>query len=227
MTFHTPRSKPCRLISFAPIQDRSLGYCELKIGDIAIQAEGEEAKEKPYKSLGKFTKEDNIKLDKGNFKGQLVYEAEFIPAIPVKNIKFQTHLNQLKRNTVSSDNTDAGTVVSDDASFSSSDEEFQAVPDVITASKPIEHGHRTHKVNASVDTTKTGLSLDTNAASPTSPTFNGSVGSPTVLSPTSPTLAAEKEEVGLDIPNEDLLDDYSTSSSLSCVFFLLTCVMQY
>ncbi|KAK7694283.1 hypothetical protein QCA50_001464 [Cerrena zonata] len=192
-------------------KDRSLGYCELKIADIAAQAEGEEAKEKPYKSLGKHTKEDSIKLDKGNFKGQLVYEAEFIPAIPVKGIKFQTGLNELKRNTVSSDNTDAGTVVSDDASFSSSDEEFQAVPNVITTSRPLEHGHRTHRTNISVDTTKTGISLDTNLASPTSPTSNGmGIGSPTVLSPTSPTLAGEKEEFGLDLSSEQILDDYNS-----------------
>ena len=191
-----------------------MGYCELKMADIAAQAEGDEAKEKPYKSLGKYTKEDNIKLDKGHFKGQLVYEAEFIPAIPVKGIKFRTGLSELKRNTISSDHTDAGTVISDDASFSSSDEEFQAIPDGITSNKPIEHGRKTHRTNnASVDTTRTGISLDTNFASPTSPTSptsNGmAIGSPTVLSPTSPTLAGEKEEFGLDLSNEDLLDDYS------------------
>ncbi|CAL1696266.1 unnamed protein product [Somion occarium] len=183
-------------------KDRSLGYAELKVADLALPADGEEAKEFLYKSTGKQAREDAVKLDKGTFKGQIIYEAEFIPAIPIKGLKFHAAMNELKRTAMSGDSADGGTVASDGTSISSSDEEVQAIPDRITTTAPLQtRGHR--KNTTSVDTAETALTVDT-ATSSTSPTSPTAPISPT--SPSSPTLGGEKEEVGLKLSHDQLLE---------------------
>ncbi|KAI0080049.1 tricalbin [Panus rudis PR-1116 ss-1] len=166
-------------------KDRSLGYVELKVADLA---QATEDKEKPYISTGKKLHADPIKLDRNSFKGQLHYEAEFVPAIPVKGLKFNKGMNALKRASQAY-STDAGTVISDDtSSISSSDEEYQAVPEGITTTAPLQKA-RHHQKSVSVDTTGTALS-----------------GQSALTTDTKTTEAEVPDEVGLDVSTEELLD---------------------
>jgi hypothetical protein len=75
-------------------KDRSLGYAELHLNELAAEAESEEY---PYKSTGKKTEAAYLKLDKETFKGQLHYEAEFIPALALKDFNFSTSSNHIQQ----------------------------------------------------------------------------------------------------------------------------------
>lgn len=122
-----------------------MGYVELKVSDLAQQVEGEQS----YASTGKKIGEDPIRLDKGTYKGKLLYEAEFVPAMHVKNVTFSKAPNAIERAVESSADTDGGTV-SD--SESSSDIDAQSVPVGVTIATAANGGH---KKTTSTDTTST------------------------------------------------------------------------
>ncbi|KAI0344135.1 tricalbin [Trametopsis cervina] len=112
-------------------KDRSLGYVELKVSALAQAGEGSSV----YTSTGKRVGEDPIRLDKGSTKGKLYYEAEFLPAMRVKDVKFSSAPNAIERAVEGGSEYSAGdTVVSSD---SASDLAVDVVPDGITASTPL------------------------------------------------------------------------------------------
>ncbi|EMD41578.1 hypothetical protein CERSUDRAFT_110127 [Gelatoporia subvermispora B] len=113
-------------------KDRSLGYVELKVNDLAQPSEGGEF---PYASLGKKASAEPLRLSANNYKGQLHFEAEFVPAMPFKFKEFSTGGNELQR-AVDSSGEDDGDTVCDDASSISSRHD-QGVPHGITASEPL------------------------------------------------------------------------------------------
>lgn len=77
------------------LQDRSLGSVELRVADIARTNEDIRC---PYASTGKKSAAEPIRLDRGNvYKGTLHYVAEFVPAIALKNIGFDSEPNELQQ----------------------------------------------------------------------------------------------------------------------------------
>jgi len=135
-------------------KDRSLGYTELHLNEIAAEADSEEY---PYKSTGKKVEAANLKFEKGIFKGQLHYEAEFIPALALRNFEFSAGGNDIQ-NAVNGVNGDAAD--GDGGSISSSDIEAEAVPTGITSRGPLgmkkKEGHVNNK-----ESTDTSLTEDT------------------------------------------------------------------
>ncbi|KAG8709183.1 hypothetical protein FRC08_018492 [Ceratobasidium sp. 394] len=132
---------------------RSLGFVELPVAKLAEPREDERM---PFAGTGKRDCADPIRLDKGLVKGELHYTAEFIPAIALRGVSFesvddiQRAIERAKGGHEDEDDVASG----DDTSVSSSDEELQRVPIEITVNAK---GHRVsrHKPAKSVDTTRT------------------------------------------------------------------------
>lgn len=136
-------------------KDRPLGYTELHLNDLATGADSEEY---PYKSTGKKVEAANLKFDKGIFKGQLHYEAEFVPALALKNFEFSTGGNGIQRDVNDAGGSNGTGTDEDGGSVSSSDVEAEAVPTGITTRGPLgakrKEGHE--KSATSTDTALTG-----------------------------------------------------------------------
>lgn len=122
-------------------------------------------------STGKKAAADPLKLDKGSYKGQLHYVAEFIPALAVRGIGFETGGNQLQQAAENAAGESDGDDVKDGNSMSSSDEEAQAIPQGVTVSKPmgdsptVAKGPSHTRGAKSTDTTKTNGTVSTTAKS--------------------------------------------------------------
>ena len=126
-------------------KDRSLGYTELPLNELAAEADSEEY---PYKSTGKKVEAAYLKFEKGIFKGQLHYEAEFIPALALKNFGFSVSGNSIQH-AVDGTNDDAGGIANGDgSSVSSSNSGVEAVPDGITTRRPLVTKKENHVKNA-------------------------------------------------------------------------------
>ena len=112
-------------------KDRSLGTVELKVSELAREmTTGADDSQFSFESTGKMDKSEPIRLDRGNqYKGQLHYLAEFLPAFALEGLKFETGSNDLQAAV-------EGVKEGDDAedhSSSSSKEETRS----ITTSEPI------------------------------------------------------------------------------------------
>ena len=77
-------------------QDRSLGYTELKVSDLAAPNAAESG-EFLYESTGVKEAEEPLKIGKGAFKGRLIYTAEFVPAYAVRGIHFESGPTELEQ----------------------------------------------------------------------------------------------------------------------------------
>lgn len=104
------------------------------MSDLAQTAEGEH----PYVSLGKKAVAEPLRLDKGTYKGQLHYEAEFVPALPVKGIQFTAGPNEIER-AVHDGAGEGGDAYSARSSVSSDDGQ-DAHFGVTTAAQPLING---------------------------------------------------------------------------------------
>ncbi|KAI0724221.1 tricalbin [Cerioporus squamosus] len=172
-------------------KDRSLGYTELKVSDLAVPNAAESG-EFLYQSTGKREAEEPLRLGNGAFKGKLHYVAEFVPAYAVRGIRFDSGPSELEqaaeRTGATSPNSDAGGTVHDETDS----EDEGGVPDGLTVAEPVgedevangELGHRKTK------------STDTTASARTTGTVN-----------TTGTTADEKrpEEQGIEMSKEELL----------------------
>ncbi|KAH9836496.1 C2 domain-containing protein [Rhodofomes roseus] len=169
-------------------KDRSLGYVELKLSDLAKPSEGEFL----FASTGKKVAEEPIMLDHGSYKGKLHYEAEFVPAIPVKGIGFESGQNEIERatNRTSMTETEGGTVA-DDRSSTSSLRRERATSNVIegiTVSRPLDSSEKLDQE----------VSNGAAPEAPEEPATNGDV--PKEHRP---------EEEGLELSKEELLNHQS------------------
>ena len=133
-------------------KDRSLGYTELHLNELAAEADSEEY---PYKSTGRKVEAADFKFEKGIFKGQLHYEAEFIPTLALKDFKFSVGGNDIQH-AVDGANGDASNVDGGGGSVSSSDVEAEAIPAGITTRGPL--GMKNHV--KSEESTDTSLAAD-------------------------------------------------------------------
>ncbi|GBE78423.1 Uncharacterized protein SCP_0113110 [Sparassis crispa] len=185
-------------------KDRSLGYVELKVSDLARSSEGGEYRHAP---TGKKVAAEPIKLDKGGLKGNLHYEAEFIPALPVKDVKFETGVNEIQRASQRNGESDGDTVLDDAGSGRSSEEE--TVPEGITASGPLSplspafkivNENGTAKANGNGTAHKKTNSNDTAISAESADT-----------TPTTDVAKAEgkREDEGLELSKDELLKHQS------------------
>lgn len=142
-------------------KDRSLGSVELPVAGLAAQSDDERM---PYVGTGKRDAADPIRLDKGQFKGELHYTAEFIPAIALRGVSFKSgdDIQRAIERAKGGHHGEDGVASADESSVSSSDEEMQKVPLDITVNAK---GHRVskHKPMKSVDTMRTGQTGNTDA----------------------------------------------------------------
>ena len=79
-------------------KDRSLGTVELKVSELARQITTSAGGSRfSFESTGKMDKSEPIRLDRGNqYKGQLHYLAEFLPAFALEGLKFEDGSNELQ-----------------------------------------------------------------------------------------------------------------------------------
>lgn len=151
-------------------------------------------------------------------KGQLHYEAEFVPALLVKNVKFHGGINEIQRATRhrGSGSDDGSTVnESETSSISSSelDDTMNATP---TVSAPLADKSRSHKANMSSDTTYTSTSVAapnsdvTKDVSEEKETKEGAEPNGDAKSE----KASEKSEPGLHIGKEDFATHRKSLGSL-------------
>ena len=79
-------------------KDRSLGTVELKVSELAREmVTGAGDSRFSFESTGKMDKSEPIRLDRGNqYKGQLHYLAEFLPAFALEDLKFETGRDELQ-----------------------------------------------------------------------------------------------------------------------------------
>lgn len=127
-----------------------MGYAELRVNELASEADSDEY---AYKSTGKKDEATRLKLEKDIFKGQLHYEAEFVPAFALKDFKFSTSGNNIKRAANGSDSNGEG------GSNSSSDVEGETVPAGITTRGPLGAKRKENHVKNAAST-DTALTVD-------------------------------------------------------------------
>ncbi|RXW22896.1 hypothetical protein EST38_g2942 [Candolleomyces aberdarensis] len=104
-------------------KDRSLGSTELHVSDLVTETSDPRY---PYESSGASDNIEPLRLDKGSTKGNLHYQAVFIPAMKLKNIKFDHTIDPLKPASGSQSGDSDGGSISDGASIAS-DEHFTPV----------------------------------------------------------------------------------------------------
>jgi Ca2+-dependent lipid-binding protein len=100
-------------------KDRSLGTVELRVSELAREiVNGAGDSRFSFESSGKMDKSEPIRLDRGNqYKGQLHYVAEFLPAFALQDLKFETSSDELPS---AVEGVEDGDDVDDDSSSSSS-----------------------------------------------------------------------------------------------------------
>ncbi|KAI9462339.1 tricalbin [Lactarius psammicola] len=143
-------------------KDRSLGIVELKVGELARETKDAGDPRFSFESTGKVEKSEPIRLDQGNqYKGQLHYVAEFLPAFALQGLKFDGGPDELQSAVKDIDN---GSDTSSSSSSSSSEE--QEVTRTITTTQPVgvPNGHRNQQ---SEDSTFTAVSTDATEATKT------------------------------------------------------------
>lgn len=144
-------------------KDRSLGTVELKVGELTRETKDVGRPHFAFESTGKAEKVEPIRLDQGNqYKGQLHYAAEFLPAFALQGLKFDAGPNELR--SAGKDTDDSG---SDNAASSSSSSTSSKVTRTVTATEPVgvPNGHT--KNQRSEDSTFTAVSADTTEATKT------------------------------------------------------------
>ncbi|KAI0639057.1 tricalbin [Trametes polyzona] len=148
-------------------KDRSLGYTELKVSDLARPSAAETG-EFLYESTGKREAQEPLKLGNGAFKGRLHYVAEFVPAYAVRGIRFDAGPSELEQAAQHADgahsdaDTDAGETVHD----TDEEEENGAVPEGITSASPVDENEqpeadKAHRRATSTDTAFSAASVRT------------------------------------------------------------------
>lgn len=183
-----------------------MGSVELHLSELAQVSD---AIDYPYTSTGKKVAADPIRLDKGNaFKGQLHYEAEFIPALALQGVEFASGDNKMQQAAGNGGSDGSSFVADDGSSVSSSDVEMQSVPAGITTTAPV--GAKYTRDAKSTDTGRTVPTIDTdvgtNNTSPNSPVTPSSLISPAHGNGNGNGNGTEEKEVkGVAMSKEELM----------------------
>jgi Ca2+-dependent lipid-binding protein len=189
-------------------QDRSLGAVELHVTELAKESDGDPRY--PFESLGKKEATDPLRLDHGTqFKGNLHYVAEFIPALALRGVEFKSGPNAFQQ--TADEGSDAATVET-----SASSAEDLSIPLGITATRPLgmeenTEDQKSHKRSAkSMDTIATVESTVTDANQ----------------DPTTVAAKVESGEAGVTMIKEELLKQRMdhlaamTASETDCLLFI-------
>ncbi|UZJ51522.1 hypothetical protein CBS101457_000842 [Exobasidium rhododendri] len=67
-------------------KDRSIGSCEVSMADMA--RENISNKSYPYSSLGKKSRKEKLDLGRGIYKGEIVFDCEFLPSLNLAGVEF-------------------------------------------------------------------------------------------------------------------------------------------
>jgi len=152
-------------------KDRSLGTVELRVNVLAQEiTEHAGDPQFSFESTGKIDKSEPIRLDRGNqYKGQLHYVAEFLPAFALRGLEFETGPNELQT-AVEEDEDEDGGVVSRSSSSSQSEEDED---EAITTSEPISVSKG--EATGSTNTTEAGKTVSAREGTPPSGKTRSSV----------------------------------------------------
>ncbi|KAI5124397.1 hypothetical protein M0805_008282 [Coniferiporia weirii] len=146
-------------------KDRSLGSVELKVSELAKKSDDPKF---PFASTGKKNAADPLRLDKGHtYKGQLHYLAEFVPAVALRGVSFESSANEIQQVVEAEEGREEG--------FMGLEFDSEHIPDGITASKAM--GEAAEEAEASQPTTPTSArqakskkSIDSNHTTETAKT---------------------------------------------------------
>ena len=172
-------------------KDRSLGTVELKVSELARETmTGAGDSRFSFESTGKMDKSEPIRLDRGNqYKGQLHYIAEFLPAFALEGLKFETGPNELQA-AVEGD----GDVADDHSSSSSSGEQTRSITTAEPIATPKDSSRNSPPTNAThaAESTEGSKTASTREGSP--PTQVGKRDG-----------AKQKDEKGIRMSKDELL----------------------
>ena len=127
-------------------KDRSLGTVELKVSELAREMTGAGDSRFSFESVGKMDKSEPIRLDRGNqYKGQLHYLAEFLPAFALEGLKFETGSNELQ---AAGEGVEDGDDADDHSSSSSREREARAITTTEPIGTPKDGSKNHHPTNA-------------------------------------------------------------------------------
>jgi hypothetical protein len=128
-------------------KDRSLGTVELKVSELAREMmTGAGDSRFSFESTGKMDKSEPIRLDRGNqYKGQLHYLAEFLPAFALEGLKFESGSNELQ---AAVEGVEDGDDADDPSSSSSSKGEARAITTTEPIGTPKDSSQNHHPTNA-------------------------------------------------------------------------------
>lgn len=188
------------LLNFV-LQDRSLGTVELKVRDLATKVKDPKY---PYASTGKKEHVEPIRLEAKVYKGQLHYVAEFIPAIAVKGVSFESGENEIQRVV-----NDKG---SDTSSMSSSDIELEAIPEGVTISRPLSGSPTGNSTEEEADSPTESKGNHKHAKS-TDSTKTGETGKTNGTAESAESAETSAEEVGVEMSKEELMSHRKSASS--------------
>jgi Ca2+-dependent lipid-binding protein len=97
-------------------KDRSLGFTELDVSELASPSPAPEDARYPFKSNGIKTFTSPLRQDGGSMpKGTLHYTAEFIPAVVLKNLKFESQDMEVNKLSKREEQGEDGGVVTDES----------------------------------------------------------------------------------------------------------------
>lgn len=174
----------CKRLTF--FQDRSLGSVELHVNEIAKKSETNT--KYPYESTGKKTAADPIHFGKSDvYKGTLHYTAEFIPALALRGVHFETGGNEMERALEGEGEGDDGTDAGESVPTSAASDIEMPIPFVPTAKPAVapasaklpttpKKGHTKNQSvesKASVETFATGKTKESVKTAATVPEENG------------------------------------------------------
>jgi Ca2+-dependent lipid-binding protein len=178
-------------------KDRSLGYTELVVSDLASPSPPPEDMRYLFKSSGIKKFSSPLRQDGGNGqKGTLHYSAEFIPAVTLKNLKFESQDTEVNRLSKRGEHDEDGGIVTDE---SSSDDE-DGVPAGLTIKS--ERKRLSLKQNEGAGSKDSVVSSDT----------KGTNESNKVAKPDSP---KQQEVKGVEMSTEELLAQ--RESMMQCI----------
>ena len=171
-------------------KDRPLGSTELVISDLALPSPAPEDCRYPFKSNGIKVFSSPLRQDVGHVKGTLHYTAEFIPAVALKNIKFESQDMGVHKLAKRGEHDEDGGVVDEPAS-----DDEDGVPCEVTIKSERKHTpslkHKDSK--DSVGTDKTSHSKESaKEAKPSNGNGNG-------------TSVKSEEVKGVEMSTEELL----------------------
>lgn len=190
-------------------KDRPLGSTELSVSDLATPSPAPEDARYPYKSNGIKAFSSPLRQDVGNpLKGTLHYTAEFVPAVALRNVKFESAqdmgVHKLERRAGEHDE-DGGVVVDD-----GDEEDEDGIPNEVTIRSERKRGTPSLKEKESKESVGSAKTGDSKGSAKEVKTGDGN-GKVSVKS---------VEEKGVEMSAEEILAQREFPNTL-CIYIQL------